>query len=106
AVAEANGLDQLVEPLLVRLLAGDLERERDVLLGRQDREQVEELEDEAELVATKLGELLVVERAELHVIDDDRARRGAIEAGEDVHEGGLAGALGAHDGGETALGEA
>src|SRR5205823_14555710 len=92
AVAQADGLDQLVEPRLLGLLARDLERQRDVLLGREDREQVEELEDEAELVATELGELLVVKRAKLDVFDNHGARGGAIEAGQDVHQGGLAGA--------------
>ena len=33
----------------VRLLAGDRERQHDVLLGRQHRQQVEELEDEADV---------------------------------------------------------
>jgi hypothetical protein len=60
-VLEADGADQLVYPSLVGLAAGDRERQHQVLLGGEDREQVEELEDEAELVAPQLGQLGVVE---------------------------------------------
>ena len=61
AVLEADGADQLLDPLLVGLAAGDRERQHQVLLGAEDRQQVEELEDEAELVAAQLGQLAVVE---------------------------------------------
>jgi hypothetical protein len=43
---EAEGLEQAVDPLALGLLARDRERQDDVLLGAQHREEVEELEDE------------------------------------------------------------
>ena len=69
--------DQLVDPLLVGLAAGDRERQHQVLLGGQDRQQVEELEDEAELVAAQLGQLAVVEAGDLDPVELDRAARSA-----------------------------
>ena len=44
-------------------VAGELEREQDVLLGGQHRQQVEELEDEADVLAPQLRQLRVAERA-------------------------------------------
>ena len=79
-VAEADGGDQRVVPLLVGLAAGERERQHDVLLGRQHRHEVEGLEDEAEPVAPQAREALVVERGELLPVDDDRARRSAGRA--------------------------
>ena len=57
--------DQPLEPLRVGLAAGDRERQDHVLLGGQDRQQVEELEDEAELVAPQPGQRAVVEAGDL-----------------------------------------
>jgi hypothetical protein len=65
AVGQPDSLDQRVEPGLVDLGAGEHERQRDVLPRRQDRDQVEGLEDEPELVAPQGGEPLVVEVREL-----------------------------------------
>ena len=47
-VADADGVDQAVEPLAVGLAPGDRQRQQDVLLGVQHRQQVERLEDEAD----------------------------------------------------------
>jgi hypothetical protein len=105
AVAQPDGVDQAGHPRLVGLAAGDGQRQLDVLLGRQDRQQVEGLEDEADLVAAQVGELLVVELGELRAVQDDRAGRRPVESGEQVHERRLARARGAHDGGELARGE-
>ena len=70
--------------------------------ARQHRQQVEELEDEAELVAAQLGQLAVVEAGDLVAVERDRARGRRVEAGEDVHQGRLARARRAHDRGEAA----
>ena len=64
-------LDQLVEPLGSGLLPGELERQHDVLLRREHREQVEELEDEADVVAPQLRELGVVEAGDVDAGDRD-----------------------------------
>ena len=63
----------------------------------EDRDQVEGLEDEAELVAAQRGEALVVEVRELLAVDDDRAGGRPVQAGEQVHERRLARARRAHD---------
>ena len=49
-------------PLGVRLAAGEREREHDVLGRREHRQQVEELEDEADVLAAQERELVVAER--------------------------------------------
>ena len=91
-----------LHPRLVRLAAGDADRQHDVLRRRQCRQQVERLEDEADLVTTQQRQRLVVERGDLGVADVDLARRGPVEAGEHVQQGRLAGAGRPHDRGELA----
>jgi hypothetical protein len=51
AVGEADGADERLEPLRVRPAPGDGQRQDDVLLGGEDRQEVERLEDEPDLVA-------------------------------------------------------
>ena len=53
-VGEPDLRHQLVEPGLVDLLAGDRERQLDVLLGGEHRQQVVELEDEADVLAAQV----------------------------------------------------
>ena len=101
-VGEPHLLEQLVEPGLVGLLAGDRERQDDVLLGVEHRQEVEELEDEADVLAPQLRQLRVVEPRDLGAGDLHRARGRLVEAREDVHQGRLAGARRAHDRDELA----
>ncbi len=75
AVADADGVDQPVEPLAVGLAPGDRQRQQDVLFGVQHRQQVERLEDEADPVAAQLGQALVVEPGQLDAVEAHRARR-------------------------------
>jgi len=98
AVRETRRREKLVEPGRVGLLAGDRERKRDVLLGAQRRQKVEELEDEADVLAAEPGQLLVVQPGDVGAVDEDRAGGRAVESGEDVHERGLARAGRAHHG--------
>ncbi len=100
ALAQADLLDELLEPDGVGLAAGELERQRDVLGRGQHRQQVEELEDEADVVAAQLRQLVVVHARDVLAGDGDLTRGGLVEAGEDVHERRLARARGAHDGGQ------
>ena len=88
--------------MLVRLAAGDADRQHDVLRRGHRRQQVERLEDEADLVAAQQRERLVVERGDLGVAEEHLARRRPVEAGEHVQQGRLAGARRAHDRGELA----
>ena len=75
-VLEADRADQLLEPLRVGLAAGDREWQHEVLLGGEHWQQVEELEDEAELVAAQLGQVGVVEARDLLAVEHHRAEVG------------------------------
>ena len=99
---QADGVDDRVEPGLVGLAAGDRQRQQDVLLGGQRRQQVELLEDEADLVAAQLGQAGVAQAGDLGVADVDLAAGDRVEAGQAVHQRRLAGAGRAHDRGEPA----
>jgi hypothetical protein len=55
AGTQAHGVDHPVEPPGVGLLARQIERQGDVLLGRQHRQQIEGLEHEADAVAPQAG---------------------------------------------------
>jgi D-alanyl-D-alanine dipeptidase len=61
ALLEPDLAHQLGHPFLVRLFARESEREDDVLLCVQHREQVEELEDEADVLSPKERQLVVVQ---------------------------------------------
>ena len=50
-VGQPDALQQALEELGIGLLAGDRQRQLDVLLGVEHGEEVEELEDEADVVA-------------------------------------------------------
>jgi hypothetical protein len=97
AVVEADPLHQLCELGAVRLLTGDRERQEDVLLRGQHGKQVEELEDEADVLAPDTRDLVVRELAEPGSCDRDEAARRPVERGQDVHQRRLARARGAHD---------
>ena len=105
ALGQAEGVDELGEEGLVRLLAGQFQRQQDVLLSGQGGQQVEGLEDETDALPAEEGELLVVEGVELLATQHHPARGDLVQPGQAVHQGGLAGARGAHDGGEGAPGE-
>ena len=85
-------------PARVGLAPGDLERQEDVLLRGEHRQQVEELEDEADVVAAQRGQPGVIEAGDLDVADPHLPLVGLVEPGQDVHERGLARARRAHDG--------
>ena len=80
AVGEADALDQVIEEGLVGLLARDRERQQHVLLGGEHRQQVEELEDEADVLAPQQRHLVVGERADVVAGDLDACRRSAGRA--------------------------
>ena len=61
-------------------------------------EQVEGLEDEADLLVADAGQLIVVELGDVVTVEPVAAAGGRIEATDEVHQGRLAGAGGAHDG--------
>jgi hypothetical protein len=102
-VLEPDRLDELLEPDLVDLLAGDRQRQDDVLLGRQHGQQVEELEDEADVLAAKPRQGRVVEAGDFRAGDRHAAAGRPIEPREDVHQGRLARAGRPHHGGQLAV---
>ena len=60
--------------------------------------QMKLLEDQANLVAANLGQALVVLLGDVLAVKQDLAGGGTVHAADDVHQRGLAGAGGAHDG--------
>ena len=74
------------------------ERQLDVVQGSGAGEQVEGLEDEADFLVADAGELVVVQFADQLAVEPVLALGRRVEAADEVHERGFAGAGGAHDG--------
>ncbi len=74
------------------------EGQLDVVEGGGAGQKVEGLEDEADFLVADAGELVVVELADQLAVEPVAALGGGIEAADEVHEGGFAGAGGTHDG--------
>ncbi len=86
-VRQADGADDMAQPRFVRLRAGEVEREGDVLLRGQHRQQVVGLEDEAEPLAAQQRELSVGQRPELDVAQPDLPAGERVEPCEAVQQG-------------------
>src|SRR5690606_2973437 len=69
----------------------------DVLQRTGARQQVEALEDEAELPVADVGELVLAQSVDPLAVQDVRPRGRPVQAADDVHHRGLAGAGRAHD---------
>jgi hypothetical protein len=100
ALAEVDGFED-------ELGAGDAfggggsvvdEGELNVMQSGGAGEQVEGLEDETDLLVADAGELVVVELGDVVAVEPVAALGGAVEAADEVHERGFAGAGGTHDG--------
>ena len=72
--------------------------EGDVFQAGERGQEVEELEDEADFVAAEAGEIVIGEGGDGLAVDADLARGGAVQAADEIEEGGLAGARGSDDG--------
>ena len=105
ALPEADGVDHLVEALRVDLLAGDIQGQGDVLRRREGGDQVEGLEDEADALAAQAGEATLVHGGDHVAVEHDLPGGDRVQAGQAVHERGLAGAGRPHDGGEAGAGD-
>ena len=92
SMGETNGRDDLVEPMLVGLAAGECRRQGDVLQRVQRRNQVEGLEDEPDLVSSEQRQTATIETGEIGVADEDAATGQRVEPGEKMHQRALAGA--------------
>ena len=95
-IGDADLPEQLVEPSALRLAAGDRQRQGNVLLRSQHRQQIEELEDEADVLTPQSCQLVVVHAGDIRTGNGHRAGSWPVEAGEDMHQGRLARARRAH----------
>src|SRR5512143_2251085 len=94
AIREAHAREhalRLVAPLAERQTAID-QRLHYVLQRRGARQQIEALEDEADLLIADVGELVLAHVADVALGQHVAARRRRIEAADDVHQRALAGA--------------
>ena len=69
-------------------------------------QQVEGLEDKADLLVADAGQLIVVQFADQLAVEPVAAFGGRIQAANQIHQRGLAGAGGAHDGDILVLADA
>jgi hypothetical protein len=74
------------------------QRQLDVVQRGGAGQQVEGLEDEADLLVADARQLVVVQFADQLAVEPVAALGGRVEAADQVHQRGLAGAGGAHDG--------
>ena len=101
ALGEPDDLEG-VEGAVAHLAGGEFTAavkhgELDVFEGGGAGEEVEPLKDEAEFFVAEVGEGVAVEFEDVDAIEKIAAARRPVEAAERVHEGGFAGAAGAHD---------
>ena len=111
AALDAEHFGEVVEERFVQFpfggcaKGGDVVGDFDVAHGRERGQQIEALEDKADLGAAHFGALGVGEFGEVGAIDEDRAGGGVGETAQDVEEGGLSRTGGADDGDELAGGD-
>ena len=105
ALAEADAIEQVAGAFAGVRAAFELQRQHDVLQGIEAVEQLERLEDEADVLGAHAGTLVLVEVGEGVAGQADVAGTGQIEPGEQAEEGGFAGAGTADDGQAVALGQ-
>ena len=70
ASRQPDFVEQRAAPRCRHRPAGNLHRHQDVLERRQRRDQVEELEDEADLLAAQPREAVLVELRDVHAVDE------------------------------------
>src|SRR5688500_3940983 len=97
---QPDQIDQLLRTLLAFPRSDSLEQQRkgNVLQHVHRRQEVEELEDEADLPTTKLRQRSVIGRMEGEPIDDNLAGSGMIQSTQEMDQGALAAAARAADG--------
>src|ERR1700692_1955585 len=79
-------------------LVAEAERQRNVLRRCEGGEEVEELEDDADVGAAERRALLVSEAVDVDALDRDRPLVGRLQPAEHVEERALAAPARAHDG--------
>ena len=99
SVAKPEGLDQ-TGAALVPFPArnpGQQQGQLDVLLGGEPRDEMEKLEDEADLAAAGGGQLVVVEAGDILAFEEIGAAVRGVEQADDVEQGRFARAGRPHD---------
>ena len=100
---EPHRVEQEVEPPRLEAPAAEPQREGDVVLDVQGRQQVVRLEHEAHVIAPEGGELTCLQARDLGSAEVDGAAAGPVKSRSTVQQRALARAGGAHDRGEGAL---
>src|SRR5579884_97137 len=106
AISEADGGQRGQRSLAAVGRAGVEQRQLDLLDGRHAGQQVEALEDEAQLAVADRRQLVVGEAGHLDAVELVATARGLVEAADGVHQRRLARARGAHDRDEFAAADA
>ena len=101
-VLDTQLLDQVTKPVPVDLGARQVGGQGDVLGRGERRDEVEGLEDEADVVTAQPGETGVVEPSDILATHERLPRCRPVETRHAVHQGRLARARRAHHGGEPA----
>jgi hypothetical protein len=93
SIAEADRGECLAAALLLLSFHGalELERKQEILDHRQGRQQIEELEDEADVSAAEDRPLPLAEPGEIGSRDDDAAGIGLVDPRQEVQQSRFAG---------------
>ena len=102
-VGDMQRVEQFVEAVFVLCPAVQIPRQQDVFLCGQNRDQVVELIDDADLTAAKNRELVGIHRADVLTVHQNPAACGAVNAADQVHERALAAAARADNRDKLAL---
>jgi hypothetical protein len=105
AVGEVDVFEELPPAFARPADARDLQRREDVFERRHRRDEMERLEDEAELAAAQGGQSVLAHRGDLLAVDEDAAGGRRVEPGDEAEQRGLARARGADDGDELPVGD-
>src|SRR5260370_1409463 len=98
AMAEADPFKRRFGQFEGIAAAGELQRQRHVLMRRHGRDEMEALENDADVVAPQTRAIIVAERPEIAAGHLDPPRCGALQAARHHHQAGFAGARGAGHG--------
>ena len=95
--------DSGIQLCFVDVMESRKDGKEDVFFRRQRWNQVEGLEDDADVLPSEQRQLMVVERGEIRAVDDDVAGCRLRKSRNEMEKSGLAGAAWAHDNEKLAL---